>query len=218
VLETAQFFADPYYTIYYIENPTLAQVQSWAGNMRLESISNLSELYDGTYSPFTPYIMFDLRRVNLSELFINGIDYEFNYLRATDWGSLSFGFNGELTMTRESKQNPDADTYDELEYDRKHKFVLTAGAQIGDFSTTLTYSYLDGYDVLGGGSVDPFRILNLYFSYNFVNAGWLGDNVKLSLSVNNVFEEDPSYADVLGGTGNGMTLGRLITFGMIKKW
>jgi outer membrane receptor protein involved in Fe transport len=69
-------------------------------------------------------------------------------------------------------------------------------------------------------------VVNLFFAYDLSRIdSWKGltDKLALSLSINNVFDQDPphysgSYNTLYNGYANGATVGRLAQFGVSKKF
>lgn len=213
------FFANPTYADYFILNPSLAQLQSAAGSMRIDGVPSLAVLY---LSPLTPYTLIDARRQNLNSLKVDGLDFTVNYLAETGFGSVNAGIAGTYTLNRESQSDPTAPTVDELEYGFPGRlaFVASLGAKIGGFAAQARYNYTQGYSQRPGilpDEVDSFTPVDLFLSYELENLGFL-QGEALTVNVDNLFDEDPSFGDTPTGVAFGGTLGRVVSFGIRTRF
>ena len=70
--------------------------------------------------------------------------------------------------------------------------------------------------------VGDFNTVNLFFKYSVPSESVLLKDLDLTLNINNVFDQDPPLYTSIGsstpGYANGFTLGRLIQFGLSKKF
>jgi iron complex outermembrane recepter protein len=119
----------------------------------------------------------------------------------------------------------------------------TAGVAIGSFRAQATLNHSAGYatyrcdatstpactptttgNPTGSGQpqdrVGAFNTVNLFFKYAVPGDSALLKDLEFTLNVNNVFDQDPPILRAIGGSGyaNGFTLGRLIQFGISKKF
>jgi iron complex outermembrane recepter protein len=123
----------------------------------------------------------------------------------------------------------------------------TLGADIGHFRAQVTLNHTAGYDLvrcdqssapnpvcnpsataaptqsgLPQDRVGAFNTVNLFFKYDVPSESALLNDLSLSLNINNLFDQDPSVYRLIGastpGYANGFTLGRLIQFGIQKKF
>jgi iron complex outermembrane recepter protein len=122
----------------------------------------------------------------------------------------------------------------------------TLGADIGSFRAQATLNHSSGYDLvrcdatttpvctpsttglptaagLPQDRVGAFNTVNLFFKYSVPGESMLLKDLDLTLNINNVFDTDPPIYRLVGGnTGsgyaNGFTLGRLVQFGISKKF
>jgi iron complex outermembrane recepter protein len=119
----------------------------------------------------------------------------------------------------------------------------SAGVDIGSFRAQATLNHSGGYaayrcdatstpvcnptttgNPTGSGQpqdrVGAFNTVNLFFKYTVPGDSALLRDLEFTLNVNNVFDQDPPILRSIGGTGytNGFTLGRLIQFGISKKF
>jgi outer membrane receptor protein involved in Fe transport len=115
----------------------------------------------------------------------------------------------------------------DLDGGSRYNISASAGVSIDDFVARVSVSYRDGYNVtypaapiaatVNGpfqGKVDPFIVTNVFARYQ------LNDTVRLSLNVDNVFDEDPPILRTTGNYGitNGQTLGRVVTLGVSAEF
>jgi len=68
--------------------------------------------------------------------------------------------------------------------------------------------------------VDAFDTVNLFLKYNIPSDSILLKDLSFTLNINNVFDKDPPVYKLSTGNGyaNGFTLGRLVMFGVSKKF
>ncbi len=119
------------------------------------------------------------------------------------------------------------------------------GADIGSFRAEATLNHSAGYNVVrcdpttipvcnpsatgvptANGRpqdrVGAFNTVNLFFKYDVPGESLLLSDLSLTLNVNNVFNTDPPIFRSIGnqraGYDNGFTLGRMIQFGIAKKF
>jgi len=119
------------------------------------------------------------------------------------------------------------------------------GADIGSFRAQATLNHSSGFGVvrcdptttpacnpsttgvptasgLPQDRVGDFNTVNLFFKYSVPGDSLLLNNLELTLNVNNVFDQDPPIYRSIGnqqaGYSNGFTLGRLVQFGISKKF
>ncbi len=75
---------------------------------------------------------------------------------------------------------------------------------------------------LNQDKVDSFNVFNLFFQYKVPGDSAIARDLAFTLNVDNLFDKDPPLfrgADnSLFGVRNGFTIGRLIRFGVSKKF
>lgn len=209
------FFSTPGYSSFYIVDPTLAQAQAAAGNLRIDGVPNLATLYAFT----DPYVLFFAQRANLGAVNLDGIDFNVAYNRATSFGSLSANVAGSYLLNRETQVIQGSAFFDDLK-NGTGRLQLTAslGGTIGDFAARASLNHRSGFPLLGATPqtrVSAFDTVDLFFSYD------LGDmlaNTLLTLNIDNVLDEDPPFLNNAVGYTNGSTLGRLVSFGIRTKF
>jgi outer membrane receptor protein involved in Fe transport len=107
-----------------------------------------------------------------------------------------------------------------------------AGVSRGAFDGAMNVNYIDEYLnpwVTGSPSVGSWTTVDLNLAYDFAKRGSAGRiGPRLSLSVQNLFDEDPPFLDsgsaqaILSPIGfdpaNANPLGRVIALGLAQKW
>lgn len=208
-------FTTPAYSDFFILNPTLAQAQAAAGDLRIDGVPNLATLF----AISSPYVLFLAQRANLGAVNIDGIDFSLAYNRPTGFGSVSASFAGTYLLNRETQVVQGGPVNDDLK-NGTGRFLFTAGlgATAGDFTARATLNHRSGFPIIGlppQTRISAFDTVDLFFSYD------LGDmlaNTLLTLNVDNVFDRDPPYFNNAAGYTNGSTLGRLVSFGIRTKF
>lgn len=217
-LSGAPFFANPSYASYFIRNPTLAQATAATAGMRVEGAPSVASLYAGF---FTPAVLIDARRTNLGTLDVDGIDFNVQYLRPTDFGAWHVGLAGTYNLTRDSRPVPGGPVTDEFDNGSSpYSLVGSAGVAFDAFAVELTVNHSAAADVqgiVGQTKIDSFTTVNLFGAYDLSFGGFLSDTT-LTLNVDNLFDEEPPFYNAAGGTANGSTLGRLISVGVRKTF
>ncbi|MEJ6011340.1 TonB-dependent receptor plug domain-containing protein [Novosphingobium aquae] len=204
-------------------NPTQAQVDA--------ALASSSQI-NGASCGANCYVIIDARKQNLSRVKIAGLDLVANYVRLTSFGSVDFSFNGNIDLKRDQAAVSTVPYTDQIFANAsRFRFRTSAGAQISGLRAQVSLSHSAGYKLVpavGVGttqnSVSAFNVVDLFFKYDFKGDDML-NGLSLSLNVNNVFDADPPvYLKQNGltpgtnGFANGRTLGRLVQFGINKKF
>jgi iron complex outermembrane receptor protein len=219
-------YTTPAWQQYYILYPTLEQVLAFAGgtaNLPVNGATSVASLYGIGNDP---YIIRDLRRHNLGNQYVDGIDGEASYQMPTGWGSIRGGVNATYTLNRKSEPFEGAKLVDLLLANQRQLTVsANVGVEVGRFLAAATLNYSGGYDVTGivnQTEVKSFHPLNLFFRYGFEGPGVL-ENTELTLNIDNVFDDNPPFFNGgigggLFGLANGSTLGRYYNVGLRKRF
>lgn len=215
----------PAYASYVTLNPTLSQLTAAVGSMRLDGAPSLASLYNGA----GPFILMDARRQNLGRVNVSGLDFNFAYTALTGFGSVDASVGGTYLLKRDVAALAGQPFADQLASPGESRLglVATLGARSGGFRTSATLSHSSGYDISPAvvssfgtqTHVGSFSTVDLFFQYDFSGEALMKD-LSLTLSVNNVFDQDPPFYGLATGNGytNGGTLGRLVQFGIRKKF
>lgn len=175
------------------------------------------------------YQTVDFRVGNFGIVKVKGLDFSANYTRDTGFGSVDFAVNGNVQLSRKAQRSPTAATVDELRVDRsKFSLQAIAGVNVDTFRAQVTWNHSGGYNIDPTNSVPvqtrvkAFNTVNLFFKYDVPGESMLLKDLSLTLNVNNVFDQDPPVLlrnnPNEAGYANGFTLGRLIQFGISKKF
>ena len=70
--------------------------------------------------------------------------------------------------------------------------------------------------------VSGFNLFNLFFKYDVPGDSAIAKDLAFTLNVDNLFDTDPPFyrglSNSLYGAANGFTLGRIVKFGVSKKF
>jgi iron complex outermembrane receptor protein len=206
-------------------NPTQAQ---------LDAAFALASSIQGTPcapQPACLYAILDARKRNYAVTTLDGVDFAAHYKRATSFGSINLAVNATYALHSWIAFGPGVEA-DDLLSANNNRFQLRASldAQIGDLKVAVSLNHSGGYKLnppVGVApqqtGVDAFDVVGLFVRYDFT-AGGAFKNLSLSLSVDNLFDQDPPVFrqnDIIPaglGFANGATLGRLVQLGVSKRF
>ncbi len=178
---------------------------------------------------------------NLGTQRVSGYDLTANYrMELADmgmsdrWGSLDFNFNGNYVTTNEFQATPTSVNRDCIGFysvacgQPNFEFKTTARVtwNLGDFSTSLLWRHLDNVIEEPGGTnfLPAYAEIDSYDYFDLTGRWDVNDSVRLTLSVANLFDEQPpEVGSGIGPTAsnNGNTfpqtydaLGRYYTMGL----
>jgi iron complex outermembrane receptor protein len=213
----ANLYANPAaLALLYLNSPTLAQLTARAGNVPVVGAPSLAALY----ASGTPVFQFqDLRRANLGELQVNGMDFNGVYVMGSPVGRLTLNVGGSLLLQRRSNVLGGA-WFNELAQNTG-PLQLSAGLadKVGDLNARIWVNYSAGYKVTGSGTqvqIGGFYPINLSLAYD-LHGKWL-DHTTVTLNLDNIADMNPPFQNIAAGYGNGFTLGREIEFGFHHKF
>jgi iron complex outermembrane recepter protein len=188
--------------------------------------------------PTCVYSIRDIRKNNLGKFRTDGLDFNGAFHHDTSFGSINFGINANYILTSEQAPSENSAFIDLLNTNSRFRARFSAGVEIGNLLAQATLNHNHGFkrvppvgfagtDFLGNTfvqqtKVDDFNVLNLFFRYGFEGDGYTKD-LEFTVNVDNVFNTDPPFTAVAESTQtpgviNGNTLGRLIQFGLSKKF
>jgi len=214
-LSTAQQLADPSLEgVCYFYRPSLAQSLDLAQGINIYSgaSTSVTALYGAGNDP---YLLVDGRKRNLGGYNTAGVDFRVAYRQPTSWGAVYGSLNGTRYLKRETQALPTSSFVNTLDSDfAKLTAQGVIGAEIGDLTAAVTVNYVSGYKltgVVGQSELDSFQPVNLFVRYDF------DDDLRLTLNVDNAFDDDPPFVNRSGGTV-GSTLGRFVSVGVQKQF
>lgn len=183
-------------------------------------------------TPTGCYVIIDARKQNLARAKISGLDFGVNYAKTTNFGGIDFSLNANYELKRDQQATVTAAFVDQIAANlSRFKARATLGIDIDAFRAQVALNHSHGYDLdpaVGVGTkqthVKSFNVVDLFFKYDVSGEGALSD-LSLTLNVNNALDQDPPVyllANAIqvqsNGFINGATLGRLIQFGISKKF
>ncbi len=250
ILNNPQVLFSGSYNQYYMINPTLADIQARYPT-NFDANGNAIVATTGFPGPdiasaFTtpgvnpPYILYDLRRNNLGEALIEGLDIALNYTTdIEDFGTLSGGFSGTFNTTNTNTPAPGLAPINLVQYSVP-LWASTAflAANVGPVTGRVTVNWSPGFNVspvlnqakslYGQNRIAAFHPVNLFVSYDMsALAPWLSDT-EASVTMNNVADDSPPIY-LSGGNAkpnnggayivaNGSSLGRYTVFSLRKQF
>lgn len=184
--------------------------------------------------PADTELLFDNRLQNIAITNTNGVDLSVSYWLPTDVGEFSFAFNGNYVFNFEEAitvASPLLDVVDTVFNPVDLRFRANVGWVKDGFTAFAYINYTDSYTDDQADmetKVDSWTTLDLFFSYNTgdrFSAWWLRD-LKVSLSVQNVFDNDPPsisgppspFFSVGYDPANATPLNRFVAFQISKAW
>jgi len=237
------------YNQYYMLNPTLAQVQAryptnfGAGGNALVATTGFpgpdlaSAFGSGVNSP---YILYDLRRNNLGQTVIDGLDIEAHYVTDIEgFGTLGAGLSTTINSTNENTPAPGLAPINLVKYSvplSATSAYLTA--TVGPVTGRVQVQYSPGFNVspvlnqslslYNQKRIEAFHPVNLFVSYDLSGlAPWLSDT-EVTMTVNNIGDDSPPIylsggEPYPGNAGIGLiasggTLGRYTVLGLRKQF
>ena len=243
ILNNPQVLFSGSYNQYYILNPTLAQIQARYATAGIAATGfpgpDLASAFN-TPGVNQPYIFYDLRRNNLGEALIEGLDIALNYTTDIEgFGNLSGGFSATINSTNTNTPAPGLAPINLVQYSvplsAETAFVA---AVVGPVTGRVTVNYSPGFNVspvlnqalslYGQQRISSFHPVNLYVGYDMSGlASWLRDS-EASITMNNVGDDSPPIY-LSGGAqkpnnggayivANGSTLGRYTVFSLRKTF
>ncbi|MFT4089331.1 MAG: TonB-dependent receptor [Asticcacaulis sp.] len=210
------------YGDYIIRNPSQALVDELTGRLRISGV------------PLTTVpVIVDARSANMGVTEIDGVDFNVRYNFSTDnYGDFRVGVNGIWYNSYKVAQTPTADLVERLgllNYPVEYRLRANATWTYGDLTTTAYVSHVPSYkndSVNPAQTVDSWTTADLNLSY--APAHWEGilGGTTLDVNITNLFDQDPPYAALAPSTNqsggfdvqNANPLGRLITFGITKRF
>lgn len=177
------------------------------------------------------YAILDQRKQNLAGVFTDGIDIVVDYRRKTEFGGLFLNFNGNYMLNFERQLSDNAPfveitTGSSTSDVARWRTSTTVGADVGKLRGQITWNFVEGYPITpiiyGPGltqtHVKAFSLFNLFVEYQVPGKSNLLKDLKFTLNIDNVFDQDPPLFRSNQGYANGQTLGRLIKIGVNKEF
>lgn len=177
-------------------------------------------------------VILDERLQNLASTEVRGLDIGLSYNTETSIGAFSFDLNGSYLfdfIDQASAVSEPVQTLNTVGNPVDLRFRSSVGWSNDGFSANLFVNYVDSYTNTETGieaPVDSWTTIDLNLGYDTSDQGVtsLLDNTRFNLSIRNLFNEEPPFADQNLGTGvdfdgtNANALGRIISFSISKAW
>ena len=175
------------------------------------------------------YGILDSQTQNLARIKTSGIDFYARYRHETGFGDVFFDLSGTRILSFKQQSNPTAALVNTFLLDTtKLRFSTTVGANIGNLRAQVEWNHSQGYDIapvasrLNQNHVGDFNVFNLFMRYQVPGDSAIAKDLSFTLNVDNLFDKDPPLlrgtGNSLFGVANGFTLGRLVKFGISKKF
>lgn len=209
---------DPIYASLITRSPSLADVQA--------------EYATPGFVPTVPAdqigAIVDIRVANISRTRLDGVDLRASYRRGIALGDLQLSINASYVLNNEVAVTPSAplvELVDTLGYPIDLRVRTMGTWSLAGFSTTVSLNYTDSYtDTLSNPNrtVGSWTTADLQISYALDSHDWWLRGTRIALDVQNIFDEDPPFANMRGGLGfdayNTTALGRYASLQLTKRW
>jgi len=214
---TSLVFTDPTFASVVYRDPSAAQL---AGLLAIAVPVNLP-----TPLPAIGNAL-DLRRGNFGVRKTNGLDFDVNYRRSTDFGAVFAGVAGNYIFKYETQLSPTAPVSNALRLGIPRATVrTTVGATAGPVSIVGFVNYRDGvtntFNTPTGTSVyeaSSYTTVDLRLAWTLPNAG-LTKATDLALQVNDLFDEEPPFFPASDGVGGAYNpIGRFVAINLRKTF
>ena len=230
IFNPSQFYPD-FPNNYVTYDKGEAAMQAYFNQLAAEGATNaptiLASLPGGNFS--TVYGVLDARTTNLARAMTTGLDFYTRLRHDTGFGNVYAEVSGNYILSFKSQTNPAAIIRSTVEADTTRlKLTSTLGANVGNLQGQITWNYSQGYKItptaanLQQNRVASYNLFNLYFQYSVPGDSAIAKDLVFSLNVDNLFDQDPPlFRGATGsffGIANGFTLGRLVRFGVSKKF
>jgi outer membrane receptor protein involved in Fe transport len=170
----------------------------------------------------------DRRKTNLSKTIVTGLELQLSYVFETALGSIDAGLNSNYLFDFERQFIAGELLVDEVDtlgrpVDFRARGNVTWSRE--EWTVAGFINYVDGYT---DNVSDPMRPIESWTTVDLTvsyetddNRGFLSDTTFL-LTTQNLFNEDPPFADTFGGfpydSANANGIGQIISFQISKEW
>ena len=215
-------------------NPTTEEI---ASALAAASVLNNFTLFPGGGPASVPEdaeAIVDNSLQNLSITNTSGIDFLLSYLLETDAGDFGFGFNASYIFEFEQAitvTTPVVELVDTVFNPPDFRFRANASWSKDGFVATAFFNHTGGYTdnvAVPETDVGSWTTVDLSLSFNTEDrfGTWFLDNLRLALSVQNVFDQDPPFVQgapppftsVGYDAANATPLGRFVAVQISKAW
>lgn len=199
-------------------SPTLAQINA---------LLNSGNVINGTIDPSLVEYISDNRRSNVGTLLQDGLDLDINYSFENAWGMWRAGISHTETFSssRQVMEGlPFIETVNTLDNPLSSRGRFNLAWARGGFNAHLFYTYAGDYvntAVTSRPKVEAQKTFDLNGGYTFSDETGPLSGVRLSVNIQNLFDEEPPV--VINGTNgwDGTTANGIGRFGSLtisKRW
>ena len=175
------------------------------------------------------YGVVDARQQNLARIKTTGLDFYMRMRKETGFGDVYADISGNYVLTFDQQASAAGTVRSALLVDTTRlRFSSTLGTDVGNLRAQATWNHSGGYPTtltaanLQQSSVKSFNVFNLFFQYKVPGESNIAKDLIFSLNIDNVLDQDPPLfygnSATQFGNANGFTLGRLVRFGVVKKF
>lgn len=217
---------DPRFASLVNRSPTAGEIAALVNDPGWLNPSGASEA--DLLSGAVPVAVVDGRLNNLARSVVTGLELQMHYRFETAAGLIELGLNGDYMFDFERALLDRDPLLDEVDtYGRPIDLRARASVtwQRKAWSVSAFLNYTDNYtDRISEPalSVDSWTTVDLNVGYDIGNAGGILANTHLSLTVQNLFDEDPPFVNTPAGLAydsyNADPEGRLLAFEVARKW
>ncbi len=213
-------------------NPTPEQITAFAN--RSSFLDAFGVTAEDVLSGAVPIdLIVDNRLTNLAESEVTGVELQLSYAADSGLGTFSAGLNGNYLFDFKRKLLPTDPLVDEVDtYGRPVDFRArgNVGWSRNNWSVAGFVNYTDGYtDSVSGPArpddprrVDSWTTMDLTIAYETGSDSGFLSGIRVSLTTQNLFDEDPPFVDTRAGVGydaiNANPLGRFFVFQLTRDW
>ena len=174
------------------------------------------------------YAVMDGRTANLGTVITNGLDFYARYTKEMSFGDIYADVAGTYILNLKQGGTTGIADVNGVDPNNKFKVNTTVGAHIHNLQAQVTWAHNSGMKTgpaaanLQQSFVTGFNLFNLFFKYQVPGESTFTKDLAFTLNVDNVFDTDPplyrGLSNSLFGAANGFTLGRVVKFGISKKF
>lgn len=178
----------------------------------------------GSLFPASTYgAILDGRWVNTASVEVRGFDLDIRYPVSFGTNIVTLGGSASYLLDYTTQTTPTAqvrDMLDRVGYPTKLRARAGANWVRGDLSADLHWIHVSDYADALGRKIDAWDTADLQVAWSPSNPRWEG--LRLSLSVQNLFDADPPFVDNRSGygfdPGQSNLLGRVVALQLIQRW
>lgn len=204
---------------------TLVRPTDNAADLALvQSYLSRPEFTAGGLYPATNYAaIVDARWVNTGAVRVRGFDLSGRVPTVLGLANLSIDGSASYILEYETRSTPTAPVREVsglIGFPVKFRSRLGATWTDGAFAASLHWNHVDAYEDRAGVRIDAWDTADAQASWNPETGALAG--LRISLTVQNLLDEDPPFYDAASGfgfdPGQGSLLGRVVALQLVKRW